>query len=160
MNTQAFYHLALVTHIIGLTMMAGTTLADYVITRQFWKQYANDKLKGMAINQAMSKFQMFFGIGIILLILSGVEMMAITNGAFGEQTWFRIKFCLVILIIINGLAVGRRQGTKLRKLLSGKAAVENVDAKLLKVRTHLNWFHIAQMTLFTAIFVLSVFKFN
>jgi uncharacterized membrane protein SirB2 len=160
MTTLNFYHLALVTHIIGFTIMAGITLADFVTTKQFWKQYVNDKPKAIAINGAMAKFPKFFGIGIILLILSGVTMMAITNGAFGEQTWFRIKFGLVILIIVNGLAIGRRQGTKLRKLLSPESRDENSDAKLLKIRSRLNTFHISQITLFTMIFVLSAFKFN
>jgi len=158
MTTLNFYHLALVTHITGFTMMAGITLADFVTTKQFWKQYANDKPKAIAINNAMAQFPKFFGIGIILLILSGVAMMAITNGAFGEQLWFRIKFGLVILIIVNGLAIGRRQGTKLRKLLA--PGNESTDAKFLKVKSRLNWFHISQITLFTIIFVLSVFKFN
>ena len=160
MTTLNFYHFALVTHIIGFTMMAGITLADFVTTKQFWKQYANDKPKAIAINSAMAKFPKFFGIGIILLILSGVTMMAITNGAFGEQVWFRIKFGLVIIIILNGLAIGRRQGTKLRKLLSHETPDENTNARFLKVKSNLNWFHITQITLFTTIFVLSVFKFN
>ena len=160
MTTLNFYHLALVIHIIGFTMMAGITLADFVTTKQFWKQYANDKPKAIAINSAMSKFPKFFGIGIILLILSGIIMMAITNGAFGEQTWFRIKFALIILIIVNGLAIGRRQGTRLRKLLLPGTPDENTNVKFLKVKSTLNWFHITQITLFTMIFVLSVFKFN
>jgi len=160
MATQTFYHIALVTHITGLAMMAGTTLVDAVITKQFWKQYANDKPKGLAINQAMSKFIMLFGIGILLLIISGVAMMAITHGVFGEQLWFRIKFGLVIIIILNGITFGRRQGIKLRKLLAEETAGKDVDAKLLKVKAGINWFHIAQMVLFMLVFVLSVFKFN
>ena len=160
MTTLNFYHLALVTHIIGFTMMAGITLADFVTTKQFWKQYANDKPRAIAINTAMAKFPKFFGIGIILLILSGVTMMAITNGAFGEQIWFRIKFGLVIFIILNGLAIGRRQGAKLRKLLSRETPDENIETKLFNVKLNLNRFHITQITLFTIIFVLSVFKFN
>jgi uncharacterized membrane protein SirB2 len=158
MTTLNFYHLALVIHITGFTMMAGITLADFVTTRQFWKQFATDKPKGIGINNAMAKFPKFFGIGIILLILSGVTMMAITNGAFGEQIWFQIKFGLVILIIVNGLAIGRRQGTKLRKLLA--SGNESIDAKLFKVKSRLNWFHTTQIILFTIIFLLSVFKFN
>src|SRR5260221_6489995 len=114
---QTLYQIALVAHIIGLATMAGTTLADYVLTKQFWRQYANDRPKAIAINAARSKFPMLFGIGIILLILSGVTMMGITHGAFGEQIWFRIKFGFVILIIVNGAVVGRRQVTKLKNLL-------------------------------------------
>src|SRR5882762_5635819 len=107
MSTQTLYHLALVIHIAGLTMMAGTTLADYIMTKQFWKQFAIDKQQALAINGAMSKLMLLFGIGILLLILSGIGMMWLTNGMWGEQIWFRIKFGLVIAIIINGIAFGR-----------------------------------------------------
>ena len=160
MNTQSLYHLALVIHITGLTMMAGTTLADYIMTKQFWKQFATDKQQAFAINKAMSKLIMLFGIGIILLILSGVGMMWLTNGIWGEQLWFRIKFGLVIAIIINGIAVGRRQGSKLRKLVALEATGENTGTILFKVKSNINWFHIIQLTLFIIVFVLSVFKFN
>jgi hypothetical protein len=147
-------------HIVGLTMMAGTTLVDYVLFKQFWKQLDINEVKGLAINEAMSKLPILFGLGIMLLIISGVSMMAITHGVFGEQIWFRIKFGLVIIIIINGLAVGRRLGLKLRKILSEEASDKNVEAKLSKVKSSLSLFHISQMALFITIFVLSVFKFN
>ena len=159
MSTQTFYHTALVLHIIGLSMLAGTTLADYILTKQLWKQYETDKSKGLAINQVRAKFALMFGIGFLLLIISGVTMMGITSGVFGEMLWFRIKFGLLILIIINGLTVGRRQSTKLRKLLSAEAAGTNVDAQLLKVKVNTSWFHVSQMVIFIIIFVLSVFKF-
>ena len=157
---QTLYSVALITHIIGITLLAGTTLVDYIITKQFWMQYSKDKMKGAAIYEAMSKVVKLFGIGIILLILSGVTMMAITNGAFGEQIWFRIKFGLVVIIIINGLAFGRRQGIKLRKILSADSAGNSVETSLSKIRSNLRLFHVSQMILFIIIFVLSVFKFN
>jgi hypothetical protein len=160
MSTETIYHTALVTHIIGLTMMAGTTLMDYVIFKQLWKQYALDKPKALAIGEATVKLQIVFGIGFLLLVISGVTMMYITHGAFGEQTWFRIKFGLIILIVINGLTMGRRQGVKLRKLLPEEISGINVGDKLLKVKDSLNIFHISQMAIFITIFILSVFKFN
>jgi hypothetical protein len=157
---QALYQIALTAHIIGLTAMAGATLVDYVIVKEFWKQYAFNKPKAMAINDTRSKFSMFFGIGILLLILSGVTMMGITKGAFGAQTWFKIKFILVLLVIINGIAVGRRQGSKLTKLLSKETSDESHNGDLLNVKNRINWFHLLQIGFFAIIFTLSVFKFN
>ena len=157
---QALYQIALTAHIIGLTAMAGATLVDYVIVKEFWKQYAFNKPKAMAINDTSSKFSMFFGIGILLLILSGVTMMGITKGAFGAQTWCKIKFILVLLVIINGIAVGRRQGSKLTKLLSKETSDESHNGDLLNVKNRINWFHLLQIGFFAIIFTLSVFKFN
>jgi hypothetical protein len=87
-------------------------------------------------------------------------MMYITNGAFGEQTWFRIKFALILIIVINALAVGRRQGSKLKKWLSLNTTGESQDAELRVLKRGMNGFLLAQMFFFLAIFTLSVFKFN
>ena len=160
MTTETIYHAALVTHITGLTMMAGTTLMDYVIFKQVWKQYATDKTKSLAVSEAMVKLQIVFGVGFLLLIISGITMMYLTHGVFGEQTWFRIKFGLILLIVINGLTLGRRQGVKLRKLLPEEIAGSNVNDKILKIKDNLNLFHVSQLAIFLTIFVLSVFKFN
>jgi hypothetical protein len=160
MNTQAIYHLSLVTHIVGLTLMAGTTLVQYIIFKKFRKLAALDYSKGITILDSTSRLPGLSGIGIILLILSGVSMMAITHGAFGEQIWFRIKFGLVIIIIINGLAIGRRQGIKLRKLLDEKISGNLIEARLLKLENNIGYFHFIQLALFLTVFVLSVFKFN
>lgn len=160
MGALTIYHIALVGHIIGLTMMAGTTLADSMVFNQFWKQFVLDRQKANAIGQVSSKFQILFGSGFLLLIISGVCMMAITHGVFGEQTWFRIKFGLIVLILINGLTMGRRNGVQLRKLLRDEIPGGNVQERFLKIKRNLRIFHISQMTLFAIIFTLSVFKFN
>jgi hypothetical protein len=157
---QALYQIALTTHIIGLTTMAGATLVDFVIIKEFWKQYTHSKSKAIPIHEARSKFPLLFAIGIILLILSGVTMMGITRGAFGGQIWFKIKFTLVILIIINAFVVRRRQSSKLTKLLSEETSSENYTMDILQVRNGFNWFHLSQIAFFTIIFTLSIFKFN
>jgi len=160
MISQTIYHIALITHLIGLTSVAGTTLVDYVVTKQFWRQHASDKTKGLAIQQALSRFPILFGVGFLFLIVSGVYMMYVTNGAYGEQIWFRIKFGLIILIIVNGVVFGRRQGSKLKKVLSEEIPGSNSEATLLKIKANLNLFHLSQLLFFLTILTLSVFKFN
>lgn len=160
MNSQFFYHTALVAHIIGLTMMAGTTLISYITGKHFWREYALDKAKGKQVIQTISKFQMLNGIGILLLVASGMTMMGFTHGIYGEQTWFRIKFGIVVIVIINGLGVGRRLGGKLRKVLTAASPVPNADAQLMKIKGNMQLFYTLQLALFATIFILSVFKFN
>jgi len=170
MANQVIYHIATITHITGFSMIAGAILVDYVITKQFWKQYANRKEKETAINQPMSVFPMLFslgayvpvlfGVGMLLVIPSGATMAILTHNAFFEQLWLQIKLSLAIIIIINGLAVGKRQGKKLKKLLIEESSGENVEATLSKVKNSIHWFHISQILLLIVIFVLSVFKFN
>ena len=137
-------------------LFAGSTVADFVTYKQFWKQYAQDKTKAAAILQAMEKFPVLIRIGIITVVLTGVGMMAVTHGVFGEQLWFRIKFGLVVIVILNGILVGRRQGINLRKMLE----VNDTSGKDQKIKSNLRLFHAVQFTLFFVIVLLSVFKFN
>jgi hypothetical protein len=154
------YHIALVTHIIGLSMAAGTTPVAYLFNKGFWKHYRSDKPTGMAMYNSMPRFSILFGSGFILLIISGVIMMALTHGVFGEQMWFQIKFGLLIIIIINGIAIGRRQGLKLKRLLAAEKGGNNVEVSMSKTRSTLNMLYAFQMILFIIVFALSVFKFN
>ena len=143
---------------MGFVMVAGTTVADFIAFRQFWNQYELDAVKGRAVFQAISKFPILFRIGIILIILSGVGMMAITHGVFGEQLWFRIKFALVIMVILNGLITGRRQSRRLSRILN--AELPDNFVKFARVKGNLKMFHYVQLTLLFIILFLSVFKFN
>ncbi|GAA0558563.1 DUF2269 family protein [Chitinophaga japonensis] len=159
MTTISLYHTALTLHIVALTLMAGTTLADFIMIRQFWAQYSGSRQKGQAVYEALSRFRVFTGIGMLLLIISGVSMMALTRGAYGEQTWFRVKFALVLVIIISELAVRRRQGALLQKRLGQEADLAGLPG-IGKIKTNIGWFHAIQIALFVTIFTLSVFKFN
>ena len=160
MNTQTIYHIALITHLAGLTMVAGTTLVDYMLTRQFWKQHAADPTKSSSIRDATSKLPILAAVGLLCLIASGMYMMYVTRGAYGEQIWFRVKFGIVLLIIANGVVFGRRQGLKLRKLLTEGASSRGGDKGLSQVKANLNLFHLSQLVFFVCILTLSVFKFN
>ena len=147
----------LVFHLTGLILFAGTSLADQSALRQFWKQYDLDKTKAVAVLQARAKFPFLMGIGFGLIILSGVGMMAITHGAFGEQLWFRIKFGLVILILITGI-IERKQQDKLAKTVTNTEPGFSDDMKLIK--RNLQILQYAQLLLLFLIILLSVFKFN
>lgn len=147
----------LLLHLVGLVLFAGTTTADFVSFRQFWKQYALDAITARPMLQTMIKFPLLMGLGMAAIILSGVGMMAMTHGVFGEQLWFRIKFAIVLLIILNNIIVGRRLINSLRKRMTEGA---NNDEETLQIKGKLRLFHYAQLIMFFTIILLSVFKFN
>lgn len=154
MSTQTLFQSLIVLHLIGFLLFAGSTIADFIGVRQFWKQYALDATKAPAVLQAMSFFPVIMRIGIGVIILSGIGIMFMTSGVFGEQIWFRIKFGLILLVIANTLLVGQPQRSKLRKsLLADTGAPENV-------KRNLNRFHLIQIACIFIIILLSVFKFN
>lgn len=155
MNTAYFYPAILTLHLTGLTIMAGTTLIELVGYRTYWKLSESDPQKANGVLQLLAKLARPIGIGAALLILTGIGLMALTQGAWGEQTWFRIKFGLVIVLIANSLFFGRRQGSALLKTIHG-----NEPGKISVIRRNLVIFHTLQLSIFFIIILLSVFKFN
>lgn len=151
----------LVLHITGLSTMAGTTIVSYICYGQFWKQYALGKERAMAILNLMASFRYLFAGGFILLLISGVGMMVLTRGVFAEQSWFRVKMGLLVLILLNGAVYGQRLTMRLRQavtmeLAGGSVSTESLDGLKSRILVML----IGQLLLFAGIFVLSVYKFN
>jgi len=153
------YKIALATHIVGITIMAGTTFIDYIIFKQFRKIFSTDKPKNFLMEEMLNKLQKFIGIGMFVIILSGVLMMVYMHQVWGQQVWFRIKMGVLILIIINGLGFRRSLGLKLKKLLEGSSG-KGFTAEFSRVKSNITRVQILQMLFFIIIFVLSVFKFN
>jgi hypothetical protein len=151
--------LLLVFHITGLVMMAGAALTEFAVFLQFWKILPKDPQRAMILRQATEKLPVMVRIGGILLIITGVSMVAVFHGVIAEQLWFRIKMGLVLLIIINGVIIARSQVMKLQKVLadgSGAFQVQKIDALKGRIMLSLSF----QLILFFLIFVLSIFKFN
>nr|WP_294944569.1 hypothetical protein [uncultured Mucilaginibacter sp.] len=144
-------------HLTALVLMAGTTLVDYLAYSSLWRSL-EQKERPTVLLGMMAKLPRVAGIGAALLILSGIGMMALTHGVFGEQLWFRIKFGLVILVILNSLLVGRRQGVKLQRMLN--TDTPSIAEEMSRIRRVMARFHFSQLLLFVFIIFLSVFKFN
>jgi uncharacterized membrane protein len=160
MNSLTLLNISLVFHLVGLVLIAGSTFLDFVTTSQFWKFYSENRQEALIMRRSSKAFPVFARIGIALLVLSGISMMAVMHGAYGQQTWMRIKIGLVVLVILNILIVGRRNGTKLFKLLAEESNGVDHRNDLEKMKSRTRLFHISQLVLFLIIFTLSVFKFN
>lgn len=141
-------------HIIGISLMAGVTVADFVLTRKFWALYAHNPQEGILVRRISDKLPVLIIAGTVLILLSGVGMMIATRGAFDAFLWFRIKMGIVLLVILNAIIFGRRQHTQLNKLLLQE------QPSLSGIKRNLNIFHVTQLTLFAVIYLLSTFKFN
>jgi uncharacterized membrane protein len=157
---HTIYSICLVTHIIGITLVAGGSFIDLITFRQIWKFWPVDKTKALTVESIVYRFQTFVGIGMMLIILSGVGMMAYLHEVWGQQTWFRIKMGVLLLIIINGLANRRRLGNSFRKVLQAATLHNESAPQLYVIKRSMTWVQSIQLFLFVVIFVLSVFKFN
>jgi uncharacterized membrane protein len=141
-------------------MMAGMSIADFITQKIFWKQYAVNRQEGLSIFNAAAGFQSFLAIGAVLLLITGVGMMALTHGVFGEQLWMKIKIGLVVLIIVNGPIVGRMQVQKLKHLLMGENQSPGVLARIMEMKRRINLISVLNLMFLASIVVLSVCKFN
>ena len=113
----AFYNMFLVLHIMGVTLMAGTSFIDFIVFRLFLKNFREDVSKSLAIEDQLNRLQRFLGIGMLLILISGIGMMVRLHEVWGAQLWFRIKMGILLVVIFNGLALRRIFGGRLRKSL-------------------------------------------
>jgi uncharacterized membrane protein len=157
---QSLYNTFLVLHIVGITLMAGATWVDYLAFRKFWPALESDPLRAITLLETNTLCQRLMGFGMLLIIVSGIGMMGIMHGVWGEQTWFRIKFGLLLIIIANGLGLRRVLGTRILRQVSQVSSDATARISLSKLQRSLSLTHAIQMALFIAIFVLSIFKFN
>lgn len=157
MNSQNLFHLYLVIHITGFTMMAGATVAQLSIFKRLNQYVIIDKPKALSILESTGGFASIMGIGALLLILTGVGMVSILRDAATSMVWFRIKMPLVILILLNGGLYARPNANKLRKWLQENTIAGNGPIEIYKNRLRI--FNISQLVIFLLIFVLSAYQF-
>lgn len=157
---QTLYQTALVVHVAGITVMAGTTFIDAISFRQFWKSFPADVPKTLVLEEQLFKLQKYLGIGMLLILVSGITMMAFLHQVWGQQVWFRVKMILLLLVIFNGLAIRRRQGKKLKILIAVSAAQDGLSAEVSKLKRRVALAHLLQLMFFMVMYTLSIFKFN
>jgi uncharacterized membrane protein SirB2 len=158
MNTLTLLQIFLIIHLTGLTLMAGTTVADYVTFNTFSGRMKAEKESPVYLLDLMAKLSVLLGIGAALLIISGIGLMYCTAGVYAHMIWFKIKMILLLLLILNGFLVKGRQESTLKKNITGNTLVlsEQVKGAIGGLRT----FYLVQMGGFLVIIILAVFKFN
>lgn len=158
MNTLILMQVLLIMHLTGLTLLAGTTVADYVTFRTFSNQFKTLGEPSDSLLNLMSQLAKVLGIGGGLLLVSGVGLMAVTHGVFMHQLWFKIKLALILALVINGFLVGNGQVAKLKKGL--KQSTAHTDQLVKGAIVRLNIFYLLQLAIFLFIITLAVFKIN
>ncbi len=144
--------LCLLAHITGLTLAAGTTVTGFLVNRRFWKFYGADRVKALTLMELGTHFPRIIGIGIGLLLLSGVFMLYLTKDAFAGQLWLRIKIVLVLVIIANGFVIKALE-KRVKAMVPAEGSIGGLQRKVTA-------FYLVQLFLFLTIFVLGVFKFT
>lgn len=155
---QEVYAIAKIVHIVGISVAAGTSLLDLILLQYGWNIYRRHIQEGLVIERLVGRLQRLAGIGIGLLILSGVTMMFYLHAVWGQQLWLRIKMGVLFLIILNALTFRRILGRRIHTRMMQEPDARWTHAGSL--RPGITLVQLVQILFFLVIFVLSVFKFN
>jgi hypothetical protein len=159
MDSGTLLHTFLVLHIVGLVLAGGVSISNLIIFKELWAQYESHNPDSSTVFKTISKLQPLGMAGLMLLILSGISMLATVHWSFLSMRWLQLKLVLVVLIFVNGFTLGRTQALKLAALMSeNKKKDEPADVALL--RRNFRLFQLTQLSLVLLIVVLSIFKFN
>jgi hypothetical protein len=156
-KTQIFYRLILSLHLIGMVVMAGTTLIDYFTFKTFCKLTDQGDNRALGLLPMMSKYGSLVRTGAGIIILTGIAMLLLSKGLW-QQPWFKIKMVLVICLVLNGLFAGKKQGLKFRSLLNENGSHVLQDTSAIKANLH--FFYLLQLSLFFIIILVSMVKIN
>lgn len=158
MKTQIFLWVLLALHLAGLVLMAGTTVIDYITFKTFWKLTDEGENRSLGLLPLMARYGTFVRAGAALLISTGTGILILSKDVWWQQCWFKIKMGLVALLILNGILIGNKQGSKLRKIIADHGPDFINQAK--HVKSSLNNFYLIQLLIFFAIILISIVKFN
>ena len=160
MSIATLRQIGLLLHIIGITIAAGVTLVSFIALRKFIWLYTQDKEKGFAILHTMSILPRVAGIGLLLLILSGVLMISASGGGYGQLSWFRIKMIFVLLIITVSLFEKRRLDKDLHEQVLDDIAHGHKAQQIKTLARGIGYVQLFLLSFFVIIFVLTSFRFN
>ncbi len=148
---------ALTMHIVGFVMLTGIMLADFAAFGKSWKLVENDWQKAKWLREIMLSFPPLLAAGGILVLVAGVTLLVFEQ--VETQLWFQVKMVLVLLIILNVIFIGPKQGKKLDRLIASNQGIA-IGSEIGRIKKRLNFFHISQLLMLLTIFVLCAFRFN
>ena len=153
-----FLRVLLALHITGIVIMAGTTMIDYLTFRTFWKFADQGDFRSLSLIPLMAKYGAFIRTGAVILMLTGCIMLILEKNVRWHQLRFKVKMVLVILLVLNGLFVGNKQGHKLRETIIANAS--DFIQHTIGIRESMNRFYPIQLILFFLIILISLIHFD
>ena len=159
MDSQTLYQIAKTFHLAGFIIAVGVTLTTFLAYNQFWKLYAVNHGQGLAAFKTFKLIQTVGMVGLMIVLVAGISMLAISNWTFIHSLWFQLKLGLIGLIFLNGFTLGRTSTLQLNAFLTKDSHIahqENQEAKRLKNR--LRTFQMIQICIYSIIILLSVFR--
>jgi hypothetical protein len=174
------FAIGLFIHIIGITCIAGGSVGGLVLELHLWKLIRQTPEQTSAVGPLMPQYPIIIQVGTLLMLVSGLMMLAALGWGGASQAWFIIKMIFVLALILNGRFVAKPNGEKIRTLIPqlirqqtipvdlgvGERLLESetrmgqaVQKELETTRKKMIAFHISEMTLLGLVYLLAVFRF-
>ena len=152
-NPQFFFRLLLALHIIGIVVMTGTTVVDYMTFKIFCKLADQRPDRSVGLLPVMSKFGVLVRAGAGTIILTGIGLLVLSKDIL-QQPWFHLKLVLVTGLFLHGILVGNPHGMRFRSLVADNNG--HLLQEIASERAILDRFYIVQLALFLIIILVSV----
>jgi hypothetical protein len=152
-SPQLFFRILLALHIIGIIVMAGTTVVDYMTFKTFCKLADQRDDRSVGLLSVMSKFGILVRTGAGMIILTSIGLVILSKDIL-QQPWFRLKLVLVTGLFLHGMLVGNPHGMRFRSLVAKNDG--HLLQEIASERASLDRFYIVQLALFLVIVLLSV----
>lgn len=156
---ESLFSIGLFVHIIGITCIAGGSIGGIILEYQIWKYVFSSPDKVMVLGPLMSKYPIIIQVGTLLMLISGLIMLGSTHWVLAHQWWFIIKMMLVVSLVLNGLLVAKPNTQKLQGLITRIIDGEPLLREVHQVKRRLIVFHVSEMAMLLAVYLLAIFRF-
>ncbi|HXS54842.1 MAG TPA: DUF2269 family protein [Hanamia sp.] len=152
------FSFALFFHIVGITLLAGGAVGGLILERQLYRYVLATPDKAIALAPLMSRYPVVIQIGAVVMLLSGLTMLAALHWIVVSQDWFIIKMILYVGLILNGSLVARPTGLQLKALIMQPVTAET-NSRFLSLKRKMTIFHITEFSMLIAIYLLAIYRF-
>ena len=142
-------------HIVALTVLVAGGVGGLLVHRVLVATIRSSPQQAAPLGLLAGRCGITAQIGALLMLLSGLYLMASRGWADWGTTWLSIKLTIYVLLVANGFLLAKPTGAKLGAELSrGPAADTGVVSKLIG---RLDMFYVLQLIGLVAIFALATF---
>jgi uncharacterized membrane protein len=153
--TWTFMGVTLAAHLVSLTVLAGGGVGATVMHTALSAAVRRSAAEASALAGTLLRFAMTAQLGAVLMLLTGVGLLAERQWADWGRPWLMAKLVLFVLLVLAGPIIARPAGASLQKAL---AAGGSNDPGVTAALRRLTLFHVIQKTGLISIIVLAVLR--
>lgn len=147
---------ALLFHLVALTVLACGGLGGGLLHIRLRNALRTAPAQAGALGPLAMNFGIVAQIGALLMLLSGIALLASRGWADWGQHWLSTKLTIFVIMVANGVLVAKPAGARLASAAARAATGEDTRADVAAAVQRLGTFHLVQLVGFLAIIALGV----